>query len=81
MQLRTVLSYAVDGGEFSPSRPGRFIHRERTRVPVDYEAGWCPSAGLHSAVEEKISCLDRNSMVCDFELPWSLTVVEGYTFC
>jgi hypothetical protein len=34
------LASALDGGEWSASRPGRFTPREEPLVPIGQEAGW-----------------------------------------
>jgi hypothetical protein len=36
--------FALDGGEWSASRPGRLYPLERTPVPIVEEAGWAPEA-------------------------------------
>jgi hypothetical protein len=36
------LTLALDGGEWSASRPGRFTPRESSPVPIGLEAGWVP---------------------------------------
>jgi hypothetical protein len=48
------LTFALDGGERSVARPGRFTPRERSRGP--HRIGGCmgPRAGLDSVVERKL---------------------------
>jgi hypothetical protein len=36
------LASALDGGEWSASRPGRFIPGKGPLVPTEQEAGWAP---------------------------------------
>jgi hypothetical protein len=48
------LTSALDGGEWSASRPGRFISRERASG-THWIGGWvCPRAGLDAVVKRKI---------------------------
>ena len=35
-------------------RPGRFVSRERTPVPIDQESVWTPRAGLHGFDKRKL---------------------------
>jgi hypothetical protein len=45
---------ALDGGEWSASRPGRaFTPGERTPVPIVQEAGWAPESVGTQRLEEK----------------------------
>jgi hypothetical protein len=45
---------ALDGGEWSASRPGRALtHGERTLDTHGYEAGWAPEAVWTQKLEEK----------------------------
>jgi hypothetical protein len=45
---------ALDGGEWSASRPGRaFTPGERTQVPIVQEAGWAPEPVWTQRLEEK----------------------------
>jgi len=37
-----LLTSALDVGEWSASRPGRFTNAEGTPVTIGYEAGWAP---------------------------------------
>jgi len=36
------LTLALDGGEWSASRPGHFIRGEEPQAFIGYEAGWDP---------------------------------------
>jgi hypothetical protein len=56
-----LLTSAIDGGEWSASRPGRFTLRER--VPGTHWIGGCvgPRAGLDAVVKRKIHSLRRES--------------------
>jgi hypothetical protein len=36
------LTSALDGGEWSASRPGRYIPGKKPLVSIEYEAGWAP---------------------------------------
>jgi hypothetical protein len=48
------LTAALDGGEWSASRPGRFTPRERATV-THWIEGWVgPRAGLNAVVKRKI---------------------------
>jgi len=40
--LHTFLTSALDGDEWSGSRPGHFIPRERVPLLIEQEAGWAP---------------------------------------
>jgi hypothetical protein len=55
------LTSALDGGEWSVSRRGRFTSRER--VPgTHWRGGWMgPRAGLYVVEKRKISCTRRES--------------------
>jgi hypothetical protein len=45
---------ALDGGEWSASRPGRaFTPGEGTPVPIGQEAGWAPQPVWTQRIEEK----------------------------
>jgi hypothetical protein len=35
-------STAVDGGEWSASRPGRFTQGKKSPIPIGWEAAWVP---------------------------------------
>jgi hypothetical protein len=55
------LTSALDGGEWSVSRPGRALPRGKDPpVPIVQEAGWA-SAGLDTVVRGKILCLCQGS--------------------
>jgi hypothetical protein len=48
------LTLALDGGEWSASRPGRFTPRERAPC-TNWIGGWVdPRAGLDAMVKEKL---------------------------
>jgi hypothetical protein len=58
------LTSALDGGEYSPSHPGHFTHRERAPPSTQWVGGWVgPRAGLDTVVKRKIpsSCQTQNS--------------------
>jgi hypothetical protein len=42
IQLRTFLTSALDGGEWSVLRPGRVTAWKEPLIPVWLEAGWAP---------------------------------------
>jgi hypothetical protein len=42
IQIHIFLTLAKVGGEWSVSRPGRFIPRERAPRTIEQEAGWTP---------------------------------------
>jgi hypothetical protein len=42
VQLHAFLNSALDGDEWSTSRPGRFTPRERARGTLGQDAGWAP---------------------------------------
>jgi hypothetical protein len=54
---------ALDGGEWSASRPGRTLPPGKgPSVPIVQEAGWAPEPVWTKRLEEKkISCLCRGS--------------------
>jgi hypothetical protein len=53
VQIHTVFTLAVVGGEWSASRLGRFTIRENLPVPTGQEVGWTPEQALMTG-EEKI---------------------------
>jgi hypothetical protein len=61
VQLHAFLTSAVDGSEWSASRPGRFTLRERT-PDTHWIGGYVgPRAGLDAVVRRKIPSPYRNS--------------------
>jgi hypothetical protein len=57
-----IVTSALEGGEWSASRPGRFTLRERSPV-THWVGGWVsPRAGLAAVVKKKIPspCRDSN---------------------
>jgi len=42
VSLRAFLTSAVDGGQWSASRTGRFTYGKEPPVPIAQEAGWGP---------------------------------------
>jgi hypothetical protein len=61
VQLHAFLTSALDGGEWSASRPGLFTSRERT-PGTRWIGGWVgPRAGLDAVVKRKIPSLRRKS--------------------
>jgi hypothetical protein len=56
------LTSALDGGEWSASRPGRALPPgKEPPVPIGQEAGWAPEPVWTQRLEEKSSCLCRGS--------------------
>jgi hypothetical protein len=54
VELQVFLSSALDGGEWSASRPGRFTPRERT-LGTHWIGGWVvPRAVLHAVVKKNV---------------------------
>jgi hypothetical protein len=68
---------ALDGGEWSASRPGRALAPEKgPPVPTGQEAGWAPEP-VWSQSSEKISfCLCRGS---NLDRPVVQSVARHYT--
>jgi hypothetical protein len=52
MQMHVFVPSALDGDEFSASRPGRFTLGKESPIPIGYEAEW--------ASEPCLDILDRN---------------------
>jgi hypothetical protein len=42
VDFHIILISALDGGEWSVSRPGRFTTWEKAQVPTAQKAGWAP---------------------------------------
>jgi hypothetical protein len=66
VQLHAFLTSALDGVEWSASRPGRFTPKERTPA-THWIGGWVgPRAGLDAVVKRKIPspCRDSNPRSC-----------------
>jgi hypothetical protein len=42
-ELQSFLTSALDGGDWSNSRLGRFTHKRKTLVPTQQDAGWAPA--------------------------------------
>jgi hypothetical protein len=59
VQLHSFLTPALDGGEWSPSRPGQFYPREGTQVHIERKAAWAPLPVWSLSRREKIRCLCR----------------------
>jgi hypothetical protein len=60
----TSLTPALDGGEWSASRPGRALPPGKgPLVPIVQEAGWAPEAVWMQRQEEKSSVWDRTPVV------------------
>jgi hypothetical protein len=56
------LTSALEGGEWSASRPGRSLPRGKSPpVPIVQEAGWAPEQVWTQRLEEEILCLCRGS--------------------
>jgi hypothetical protein len=72
--LHAFLTSAVDGGEWSTSRPGRFSHRERVPATL-WIGGWVgPRAGLGCGGEEK-----NSQLLLELEPPIIQPVAQRYT--
>jgi hypothetical protein len=68
---------ALDGGEWSASRPGRALHPgEWTPVPTGQEVGWAPEPVWTQRLEEKSSGLCQGS---NLDRPVVQSVVRHYT--
>jgi hypothetical protein len=62
IQLLLFLTSALDGDEWSASRPGRALSPGKgIPVPIGQEAGWTPEQGLDTEVRRKILRLCRGS--------------------
>jgi hypothetical protein len=67
---------ALDGGEWSASRPGRALPpREGSPRPIGQEAGWAPEQVWTQRLDEKSSCLYRES---NLDQPVVQSVVTHY---
>jgi hypothetical protein len=74
--LQAFLTSALDGGEWSTSRPGRFIPREKA-PGTHWIGGWVgPRAVLDAAVKKKIFSLRRES---NSRTPIFQPVAQRYT--
>jgi hypothetical protein len=59
--IHSLLTSALDGGEWSASRPGRFTHRERA-TGTQWIGGWVgPRAVLDKMVKRKLPTPGRES--------------------
>jgi hypothetical protein len=68
---------ALDGGEWSASRPGRSLPPGKgPPVPIGQEAGWAPEPIWTQEVRGKISCLYRGSNI---DRPVVQSVARHYT--
>jgi hypothetical protein len=68
---------ALDGGEWSASRPGRALPSGKgPPVPIVQEAGWAPEPVWTQRLEEKSFCLCRGS---NPDRPVVQPVVRHYT--
>jgi len=66
------LTSALDGGDWSASRPGRALPPGKgPPVPIVQEAGWAPQPVWIQRLEEKSSAVDR--------IPSVYSVVRNYT--
>jgi hypothetical protein len=79
VQLHAFLTSALDGGEWSASRPGRFTHREGT-PGTHWIGGWVgPRAVLDAVVKRKISspCRESNSrtLIVQPYTDWAITAI------
>jgi len=57
IQSQSVLNWAVDGCEWTDSRPDRLTPRERLPVPIEQEAGWTHSRQRHCHTRRNILSL------------------------
>jgi hypothetical protein len=58
MYSSSFTTLALDGGEWSVSRPGHALAPEKgPLVPIGQEAGWAPELVWTQRLEEKYSCL------------------------
>jgi hypothetical protein len=74
LQAMETLEGALDGGEWSASRPGRALPPgKRSTVPIVQEAGWAPEPVWTQRLEEKSS-----ASVGD-QTPVVQSVVSHYT--
>jgi hypothetical protein len=65
VQFHAFLTSALDGGEWSASRPGRFTLRERA-PGTHWTRGWmCPRTSLYTMAKRKIPtpCRESNPIV------------------
>jgi hypothetical protein len=68
---------ALDGGEWSASRPGRALAPGKgPPVPIVQKTGWAPKPVWTQRLEEEFFRLCRGS---SFERPVSQTVARHYT--
>jgi hypothetical protein len=68
---------ALDGGEWSVSRPGRALPPgKEPPVPIVQEAGWAPKPVWTQRLEEKSPCLCRES---NFDRPVVQALARHYT--
>jgi hypothetical protein len=76
--VRSFLTSALDGDEWSVSRPGRAL----PPVPIVQEAGWASRAGLDAEARGKILCLSQGSNpgrpVRSQTLYWPYTLLGSY---
>jgi hypothetical protein len=73
---RILLTSALEGGEWSASRPGQFIPRERARS-THWIGGWVgPRAVLDAVVKRKIPSPRRES---NSRTPIGQPVAQRYT--
>jgi hypothetical protein len=64
VQLHAFVTVALDGGEWSASRPGRFARRERASS-THWIGGWVgPSSGLDSKLENAGYHIKRIFLAC-----------------
>jgi hypothetical protein len=67
----------LDGGQWSPSRPGRSLPPGKgPPVPIGQEAGWAPEPVCMQSLEERSSCRCR---VSNLDHPVVQTVARQYT--
>jgi hypothetical protein len=77
------MTTALEGGEWSASRPGRFT-AGKDPVPIVQEAGWAPGpvwTGVENLAPTEIRCQDRSarsSVAIPTELPGPRSENESF---
>jgi hypothetical protein len=76
-----ILISALDGGEWSASRPSRFIPRERGVVPIGEEAGWATEPVFRTGTTLLLPFYKQtNPLPCLLILPNSKSISFTFTF-
>jgi hypothetical protein len=65
MYSSSFMTSALDGGEWSASRPGRALHPEkRPPVPIGQEAGWAPEqVWTQNLVEKSLASAGDRTLI------------------